>query len=156
MRPHFGNRIFGCDICQEVCPWNSRLPDRTPQLAGLSARNERIAPPLLEGFDPQSPYWLEQTAFSQRFQRSPIKRARRAGMLRNVCVALGNWADPAALPALALALDDPDPLGRGHAAWAMGKILHRHQLPQAAERLGDRLAKESDPWVREEIHTALG
>ena len=155
LRPLFGNRIFGCDICQEVCPWNSRLPERTPLLAGLAAHNERVAPPLLEGFRPESPYWLDQTAFSQRFQRSPIKRAKRAGMLRNVCVALGNWADPAALPALALALDDGDPLGRGHAAWAIGEILRRHRLPGAAEMLTARLATEGEPWVREEIEAAL-
>jgi len=156
LRPHFGNRIFGCDICQEVCPWNRRLPERTPSLAGLAARNERIAPPLREGFHPESPYWLDQTAFSQRFQRSPVKRAKRAGMLRNVCVALGNWADPSALPALALALDDEDPLGRGHAAWAIGEILRRHRLPQAGEMLTARLATEGEPWVREEISAALG
>jgi epoxyqueuosine reductase len=155
LRPLFGNRIFGCDICQEVCPWNSRLPERTPQLTGLAARDGRIAPPLLEGFAPESPYWLDQTAFSQRFQRSPIKRAKRAGMLRNVCVALGNWADPSALPGLALALKDEEALGRGHAAWAIGEVLRRHRLPQAGEMLTPRLAVESDPWVREEIRAAL-
>ena len=151
LRPHFGNRIFGCDICQEVCPWNARLPERTPLLAGLAAQSERVAPPLLEGFAAETPYWLDQRAFNERFRRSPIKRAKRAGMLRNVCVALGNWADPSALPALALALDDEEALGRGHAAWAIGEILRRHRLPQAAEMLAARLATESEPWVREEI-----
>ncbi|MBX3050113.1 MAG: DUF1730 domain-containing protein [Caldilineaceae bacterium] len=155
LRPGFGNRIFGCDICQEVCPWNARQPERTPLLAGLAARNEQIAPPLLEGFAPENPYWLDQTAFSQHFRRSPIKRAKRAGMLRNVCVALGNWADPSALPGLAQALDDPAPLGRGHAAWAIGEILRRHQFRRAPELLQARLAVENDEWVREEIQAAL-
>ncbi|RLT36510.1 MAG: DUF1730 domain-containing protein [Chloroflexi bacterium] len=155
LRPHFGNRIFGCDICQEVCPWNARLPERRPRLAGLAAQNERIAPPLLEGFATETPYWLDQAAFNQRFRRSPIKRARRAGMLRNVCVALGNWAQPAALPALALGLDDAEALGRGHAAWALGEVLRIHRLPPAAELLQNRLAREDDEWVREEIHAAL-
>jgi len=155
LRPLFGNRIFGCDICQEVCPWNARLPQRTPLLVGLTARSERVAPPLLDGFAPENPYWLDQGAFSRQFHRSPIKRAKRAGMLRNVCVALGNWADPVALPALALALGDAESLGRGHAAWALGEILRRHALPQARETLAVRLAQEDDPWVREEISAAL-
>lgn len=156
LRPRFGNRIFGCDICQEVCPWNSRLPERTPRLAGLATQADRVAPPLLEGFAPGSPYWLDAEAFNQRFRRSPVKRARRAGMLRNVCVALGNWADPSAVPALALALNDAEALGRGHAAWALGEILRRHRLPGVAEMLQARRGEEAEPWVRAEIGAALG
>ncbi|RME62857.1 MAG: epoxyqueuosine reductase, partial [Caldilineae bacterium] len=155
LRPAFGNRIFGCDICQEVCPWNRRLPERRPRLAGLQAQADRMAPPLLEGFSPETPYWLEQEAFNRRWRKSPVKRAKRAGMLRNVCVALGNWGDPSALSALQLAVNDPDPLPRGHAAWALGRLL-RGGVPQAGEVLRDRMAKESAPWVREEIHHALG
>jgi epoxyqueuosine reductase len=155
LRPHFGNRIFGCDICQEVCPWNSRLPERSPLLAGLAAQAERIAPPLLDGFRAESPYWLEDGAFAQRFRRSPVKRAKRAGMLRNVCVALGNWGDPAALPALAQALNDPAALARQHAAWAVGEILRRHQLPAAQDLLTARLTTETDPSVRGELAAPL-
>jgi epoxyqueuosine reductase len=155
LRPLFGNRIFGCDICQEICPWNQRLPERRPRLAGLVAQSGRVAPPLLEGFAPEHPYWLDLAAFRTRFARSPILRAKRHGMLRNVCVALGNWADPAALPALRLALGDEEPLARGHAAWALGEVLRRHGLAEARAALEGRLTGEVDEWVREELAVSL-
>ena len=155
LRPRFGNHIFGCDICQEVCPWNQRLPARRPRLPGLQAQPARMAPPLLDGFTPDSPYWVDEAAFRSHFRRSPVKRAKRAGMLRNVCVALGNWADPAAVPALCTALADPDPLPRGHAAWALGCVAARHKFAPAVHALAAALNTEADPWVRQEITLAL-
>ncbi|MCS6827479.1 MAG: tRNA epoxyqueuosine(34) reductase QueG [Caldilinea sp.] len=155
LRPAFRNRIFGCDICQEVCPYNRRLGERTPRLAGLRAHHERIAPPLLEGFDPVHPYWLNQEAFHRQFARSPIKRAKRAGMLRNVCIALGNWGDPKTVPALAQALADPEPVARAHAAWALGCVLAKHSYAPAANLLTMALEVETDARVREEIYLAL-
>ncbi len=155
LRPAFRNRIFGCDICQEICPYNRRLKERTPRLAGLRAHHERVAPPLLEGFDTAHPYWLNQEAFNRQFARSPVKRARRAGMLRNVCVALGNWGAPTTVPALALALADPEPVARAHAAWALGRVLTRQPCEPAADLLTTALEQETDVRVREEIHLAL-
>jgi epoxyqueuosine reductase len=162
LRPLFGNRIFGCDICQEVCPYNRRLPERTPLLAGLAglaAQAHRVAPPLLDGFAPAHPYWLDDRAFSEHFVRSPIKRAKRRGMLRNVCVALGNWAAADALPALRLALADPEPIARMHAAWALGQVIRRHPHSGAAACAAAQLraagGSEADERVREEIAAAL-
>lgn len=155
LRPLFGNRIFGCDICQEVCPYNRRLPVRTPLLDGLRAKPDRSAPPLLDGFSPDTPYWLADDAFAQHFRRSPIKRAQRHGMLRNVCVALGNWASPQTIGALTLALHDANPISRGHAAWALGRVVAAWQVDSARQTLIQRLNVEQDEWVQTEIVGAL-
>jgi epoxyqueuosine reductase len=159
LRTAFGNRIFGCDICQEVCPYNQRLAVRTPRLAALQAQASRVAPPLLEGFAPEHPYWLDERAFSEHFMRSPLKRAKRSGMLRNVCVALGNWAAADTLGALRMAVGDLQPVVRGHAAWALGRLLVRHPhsavAAAAARILHGAAAEEADEGVRAEIACAL-
>ena len=155
LRPLFGNRIFGCDICQEVCPWNARLTERTPRLSGLRARDERVAPLLLDGFADGNPYWLDQDAFSAHFRRSPIKRAKRHGMLRNVCVALGNWGDPATVTPLITALADPHPLPRGHAAWALGQVAQQQAEARIKQALEAAKSREREAWVQEEIELAL-
>ncbi|MBK8046256.1 MAG: DUF1730 domain-containing protein [Anaerolineales bacterium] len=155
LRRHFGNRIFGCDICQEVCPYNRRLAPRTPALAGLQTNAARLTPYLLDGFAVDTPYWLDASAFAAHFRGSPIKRAKRAGMLRNVCVALGNWASPLAVPALARALSDPESIPRGHAAWALGQIVARHRHQPALTLLQSALTSEPDPAVLNEIRLAL-
>ncbi len=89
---------------------------------------------------------MTQEEFSARFRGSPIKRAKRRGLLRNVAVALGNWGSRDAVPALAVALNDEEPLVRGHAAWTLGRV------GTEAARQED---VETDPWVREEIAAAL-
>ncbi|MFL5540400.1 MAG: HEAT repeat domain-containing protein [Longimicrobiaceae bacterium] len=94
---------------------------------------------------------MTQEEFSRRFKDSPIKRTKRRGLLRNVAVALGNWGSPEAVPALAIALSDEEPLVRGHAAWALGRI----GTEAARQALSSRLEAECDPWVREEITLAL-
>ena len=94
---------------------------------------------------------MTQEEFSARFKGSPIKRAKRRGLLRNVAVALGNWGSPEAIPALAVALNDEEPLIRGHAAWALGRI----GTAAAMQALRGRMEVEGDDWVRSEITAAL-
>jgi epoxyqueuosine reductase len=144
LRPGIGNRIFGCDICQEVCPWNRRFGRPTAE-AAFQPRPGAMAPHLLELLA------LDDESFRRRFRGSPVKRAKRRGLLRNAAVAAGNWGDPVAIPALVRALGDGEPLVRGHAAWALGRIggeKSRRALEQA-------LARERDAWVREEIALSL-
>jgi epoxyqueuosine reductase len=144
LRPLIGNRIYGCDICAEVCPWNSFATPSSEE--AFLAREGLDGPSLIE--------WMTMTQeeFSARFKGSPIKRAKRRGLLRNVAVALGNWGSPDAVPALAVALNDEEPLVRGHAAWALGRI----GTEAARQALSGRAEVEEDVWVREEIAAALG
>ncbi|MEJ2210289.1 MAG: tRNA epoxyqueuosine(34) reductase QueG, partial [Anaerolineae bacterium] len=146
LRPLVGNRIFGCDICQEVCPWNRRFARPSDPPPWPAPPPEAMAPPLLELLA------LDEEAFRRRFAGSPIRRAKRRGLLRNVAVALGNWGHPAAVPGLVRALGDAEPLVRGHAAWALGRI----GTPPARRALAQALPAEGDDWVREEIGAALG
>jgi epoxyqueuosine reductase len=94
---------------------------------------------------------MPQEEFSRRFKDSPIKRTRRRGLLRNVAVALGNWGAAEAVPALVIALNDEEPLIRGHAAWALGRI----GTEGARQALQGRAEVEEDAWVREEISLIL-
>lgn len=144
LRPLMGNWIFGCDVCQEVCPWVRRFsrPTREPAFRPPS---DEVAPELL------SLMGMTDEVFRVRFRGSPVKRAKRRGFLRNVAVALGNWGDPVAVPALAGALGDHEPLIRGHAAWALGQIGGR----EAKAALESAWGAEGDTWVREEISAAL-
>jgi epoxyqueuosine reductase len=143
-RPLMGNRIFGCDICQEVCPWNRRFAQPTGEPA-FQPRPDAMAPYLLDLMA------LDDEGFRRRFKGSAVKRAKRRGLLRNAAVALGNWGDPAAVPALARALNDAEPLIRGHAAWALGCIA----ASDARIALMHTLSTETDEWVREELRLAL-
>lgn len=153
LRPAMGNRIFGCDICQEVCPWNVKFA-RPGQEMAYRGGPDTDGPSLVDLMG------LSEEAFSARFSGSPIKRAKRWGFLRNVAVALGNWGSREAVPVLSRALDDDEPLIRGHAAWALGRILERVGIPgdggfEVAEALLLRLSVEEDPWVVEELEIAL-
>jgi epoxyqueuosine reductase len=153
LRPRIGNRIFGCDICQEVCPF-SRTFSAISEEPAYKASSWTDGPLLVELMG------LSEEEFSSAFSGSPVKRAKRRGFLRNVAVALGNWGSMEAVPALSAALDDSEPLVRGHAAWALGEILSRVGIPgdgghMVAEALLRRLEEDDDPWVREELELAL-
>ena len=143
LRPLMGDWIYGCDICQEVCPWNRKAPRASePAFRSRSGLTLPELIPLLS---------MTQEEFSVRFKGSPIKRAKRRGLLRNVAVALGNSGDRAAVPALAAALHDPEPLVRTHAAWALGRLGG----DKARDALASALRTEDDPMAREELTLAL-
>jgi epoxyqueuosine reductase len=117
LRAAIGNRIYGCDDCLAVCPWNRFA--REGKMMAAHARPDLATPDLLELLA------LDEPAFKRRFRGTPILRAKRRGLLRNVCVALGNVADASALPALARAGRDPEPLIAEHARWATEQIIAR-------------------------------
>ncbi len=144
LRPLVGNWIFGCDLCQEACPVNADRPP--PDHAAFRPRPEVGSSPALLPL-----LALSEAEFRARFQGSPIRRAKWAGLRRNVCVALGNLGDPVAVPALIGVLGEEPALVRGHAAWALGRIGGA----AARAALRDRLPVEPDAWVREEIALAL-
>ncbi|MCC7262222.1 MAG: tRNA epoxyqueuosine(34) reductase QueG [Candidatus Latescibacteria bacterium] len=142
LRAGMGDWIFGCDICQQVCPWNRRaLPAAEPAFGGPDRDNPSL-PELLA---------LDQEGFADRFRHSPLKRAKRRGLLRNAAVALGNSGDLRAVPALVRALADVEPLVRAHATWALGRLggLEARAALEAA------LATETDTQVVGELTAAL-
>jgi len=172
-----GNLIIGCDICQEVFPVNitaeKRLGLRASAGTQFTALRERggegpragainLAPVRpREEFRPRAGVGsnpelipllsLTEEQFRERFRGSPIRRTKRRGLLRNVCVALGNSGDRQAVPALIGALHDYEPLVRGHAAWSLGRLGGE----QAKQALQDALISEEDEEMCKEIRCAL-
>ena len=115
-----GNRIFGCDDCLEICPWNRFA--REAREADFRPRPEATAPLLVDLVS------QDEAGFLRRFAGTAVMRAKREGLARNACVALGNTGDESAVAALARALDDPSPLVREHAAWALQRLRERGVL----------------------------
>ena len=145
MRPLIGDWVFGCDICQDVCPVNRKaespvLPIQKTAAVGPSGQLDLVE--LLE---------VTEEEFRDRFQGTSIMRAKRVGMQKNACVALGNNRDESGVPALVATLKAADTLVRGHAAWALGQIA----TPDGISALQQATTSEDDPYVLEEIGAAL-
>ena len=162
LRPLIGNRIFGCDICQEVCPFTRKFstPSSEPAFASRGPGEPPFGVERLptDGWHPgtASPSLIDLMSMDEAgweaFSRgSALRRAGRAGFRRNVAVALGNWGDEAAVPSLRSGFSDADPLVRAHAAWALGRI----RCDASRDALSGRLTVETDARVREEIELAL-
>jgi len=160
LRSQMEDWAFGCDICQQVCPWNLRFaaPQGDPAFSPASetefSKDDAETDTSMQfRVNLVRDLSLTPQEFNYKFKGSPIKRAKRRGYLRNVSVALGNEGGPNAVLALTEALlRDPEPLVRGHAAWALGRIGGK--AAQAA--LETALGTEADEDVQKEILLALG
>lgn len=142
LRSRMGNWVFGCDVCQDVCPFQRFAPETTTAVF-QPADVDRAAPSLLDLLS------LDEVAFAVRFGGSPVARIKRERLVRNACIAAGNWGSESAIPPLESLLDDPSPLVRGHAAWALGQIGVR------AGALKLRYDQEGEADVRAELAAAL-
>ena len=156
LRPLMQDWVFGCDICQDVCPVNRKAQAAEQPIPSPDAAIRRVSstgPGPGDGLallDLVELLEMSEEDFRARFAGTSIMRAKRVGMQRNACVALGNLGDAAAVPALSRALRQAEPLVRCHAAWALGHISgHR-----AADALASSAATETDPDVLEEIAAA--
>ena len=145
LRPLMGDWIFGCDICQDVCPVNERNARNSDEEAFQPREAMRYRPDLLRILE------MGENEFQEVYRGSPIKRAKLRGLKRNVCVALGNIGDHRAVPALVASLRSQESLVRAHAAWALGRIGGR----EARQALEEASQTEQDPEVVEEVHLAL-
>ncbi len=145
LRPAIGNRVFGCDDCQSVCPWNRHArPTREMRYLPREGASSPLLAELLA---------LTEEQFRARFRDTAVWRARREGLARNAAIALGNAGDRAGVPALLRALaEDPSPVVRGHTAWALGRLGGT----EARTALAGRLGSEPDAWARSEIESSLG
>lgn len=143
LRPGLGTMVFGCDVCQDACPFNARAPERHAPDPELSPRApDSGAPDLLRLLA------LGANQYRRHVEGTALRRASREQLVRNVCVALGNAGDARAVPALVRLLADRSAVVRGHAAWALGRL-------GAADALAEALAHEHDPAVQDELRAAL-
>lgn len=143
LRPRIGDWLFGCDVCQDVCPWNSHAP-RT-NTAELQPR-ERMNPVELAEL-----FFMDEAAFRARFRHTPLWRPKRRGLLRNAAIVLGNQRAESCQHALEHGLHDEEPIVRGACAWALGML----PADSARRALLARRAVEADAEVADEISAAL-
>lgn len=143
LRPLMRTWVFGCDVCQDVCPHNTLVRKGVHQ--EFVPRKDVAFPDLIELLQ------IDEATYQERFRHSAVKRAKRQGLRRNAAVALGNLGDRRAVPALTQTLHDPDPIVRGHVAWALGRLGGA----SAAEALQARAGVELDADVRTELTAAL-
>jgi len=143
-RRAIGNRIYGCDDCLAVCPWNKFAA--AGHEARLAARAELVSPALADLAA------LDDAAFRSLFRKNPVKRIGRDRFVRNVMIAIGNSGRPALADAARAALDDPSPEVRGAAVWALGELLGADELAALAAR---HRPAEADAGVYAEWEAAL-
>ena len=151
LRPGLEQWVFGCDVCQDVCPWNRKSPE--------SPESPFQPLPEMNPLDLMSLFSLTDDEFRRRFRRTPLWRSKRRGILRNAALVLGNQRHLPAIPQLARGLDDPEWLVRAACAWALGRLeieADRGLWQTAREVLELRLPREEHFEVRDEILRALG
>jgi epoxyqueuosine reductase len=143
LRKGMGEWVFGCDLCQEVCPWNRKAPvNPEPAMQPEGSHNPLDLRELLEITDQQ---------FQIRFGNTPLWRAKRRGLLRNAAIVLGNFPSADNIPSLLIGLSDAEPLVRGASAWALGQ----HRNREVGESLRHQLLSELDENVKKEIKIAI-
>ena len=138
-----GDWILGCDVCQDVCPWNNKASKST---ADVFQPVEELRPLDLHGL-----FRLDDDQFRARFRKTPLWRPKRRGILRNAAIALGNQPSAEGLQSLTIGINDNEPLVRGASAWAIG----RHSSFGGLEILEKRKSIETDGDVQVEIDLAI-
>ena len=144
LRADFGNWIFGCDICQDVCPFQ-RFASETAEVAFLPFDIDRVAPPLTDIL------MSTEESYRAMFRRTPLERIKREQMVRNACIAAGNWQGERAIPHLIQLLYDASALVRGHAAWALWRTMEL----DSSKLLTDLYQRDDDERVRGEVAALL-
>jgi epoxyqueuosine reductase len=152
LRPGMGEWLFGCDVCQEVCPWNQRqAPSPQPSRRGRGSEEPTFQPTAaMNPIDLIALFDLDDECFRERFRHTPLWRAKRRGILRNAAIVLGNQRAAIAIPVLIRGLSDAEPLVRGACAWALGRI----RGGAAAAAVRERIETEDDVMVRGELKEA--
>jgi len=149
LRPLMGNRIYGCDDCQLVCPWNSHAVSPVASSDLLSPRGENQLPDLA------SLLRLNEEAFRRRFRKSPIRRTKRRGLLRNVCIAMGNSGQTAFVNDLMDVVSDDEAVIRGHAIWALGQLSNSENKAEMMTLFRTLSGHEKDNDVLKEISLSI-